>query len=176
MIITVSGLAGSGTTTATKILSEKANIPYISAGDIFRQMAAEKKMDILEFSKFAEKNEDIDIQIDKRQAEIARNKENLIVEGRLSGHFVEANLRLWFIAPLGVRTQRISQRENKPHDQVKNEIITRSESEAKRYHEIHNIDIEDMGIYDLIINTGSFDPESIASIILKAVEVISCQQ
>lgn len=176
MIITISGLAGSGTTTASKILSEKMNVPYISAGDIFRQMAAEKNMDILEFSKFAEKNEDIDIEIDKRQAEIAKEKENLIVEGRLSAHFVDADLKIWFIAPLDTRTQRISQRENKPYETVKEEIITRSKSEAKRYHEIHDIDIEDMEVYDMIINTGNFDPESIANIILKVIEVISCQQ
>ncbi len=176
MIITISGLAGSGTTTATKILSEKMGIPYISAGDIFRQMAAEKGMELLEFSKFAEKNEDIDILIDKRQSDMAKNKDNLIVEGRLSGHFVDADLKLWFIAPLDVRTERISKRENKPPKIVKEEILTRSKSEAQRYKEIHNIDIEDMEIYDMIINTGNFQAESIADIIIKVVEVISCQQ
>jgi cytidylate kinase len=176
MIISISGLAGSGTTTASKILSQKMDIPYISAGDIFRQMAAEKNMDILEFSKFAEENEDIDIDIDKRQAEIAKNKENLIVEGRLSAYFVEADLKIWFIAPIDVRTERISQRESKPYETIKEEIIKRSKSEAKRYHEIHNIDIENMEVYDIIINTGNFNAESIADIILKVVEVISCQQ
>ncbi len=176
MIITISGLAGSGTTTASKILSERTGIPHISAGDIFRQMAAEKNMDILEFSKFAEENEDIDIEIDKRQTEIAKEKENLIVDGRLSAHFVDAHLKIWFIAPLEIRTQRITQRESKPHNKVKEEIIKRSKSEAKRYREIHNIDIENLEIYDLIINTGSFNPESIADIILKVIEVISCQQ
>ncbi len=40
MIITIGGLAGSGTTTAAKILSEKLHIPFLSAGEIFRQMAA----------------------------------------------------------------------------------------------------------------------------------------
>ncbi|MGB9937897.1 MAG: (d)CMP kinase [Methanobacterium sp.] len=177
MIITISGLAGSGTTTASKIISEKTGIPYISAGDIFRQMAAEKNMDILEFSKFAEENEGIDIEIDKRQSQIAREKDDLIIEGRLSAYFVEnADLRLWFIAPLDTRSERISHREDKPVEIVKEEIIKRSESEAKRYQEIHNIDIENMDIYDLIINTGNFKPESIADIILKVVEVISCQQ
>lgn len=176
MIITISGLAGSGTTTASKILSEKTNVPYISAGDIFRQMAAERNMDILEFSKFAEENEDIDILIDKRQSEIAKENENLIIEGRLSAYFVEADLKIWFIAPLDVRTKRISKRENKPYEIVKEEILTRSKSEAKRYREIHNIDIGNMEVYDLIINTGNFHPESIADIIIKAVEVISCQQ
>lgn len=177
MIITISGLAGSGTTTASKILSEKMGIPYVSAGDIFRQMAAEKNMDILEFSKFAEENEGIDIEIDKRQSQIAKESDNLIIEGRLSAHFVEnADLRLWFIAPLDTRSERISHREDKPFDIVKEEIIKRSKSEAKRYKEIHNIDIENMEVYDLIINTGNFHPESIANIILKVVEVISCQQ
>ena len=176
MIITISGLAGSGTTTASKILSKKLGIPYVSAGDIFRQMAAERDMDILEFSKFAEENEDIDILIDKRQSELANKSENLIVEGRLSAHFVEADLKIWFITPIDTRTKRICERENKQYDVVKEEIISRSSSEAKRYRDIHNIDIKDMEIYDFIINTGSFDAESVADIIVKVVEVISCQQ
>jgi cytidylate kinase len=176
MIITISGLAGSGTTTASKILAQKLDIPYISAGDIFRQMAAERDMDLLEFGKFAEENDDIDILIDKRQAELANKSKNLIVEGRLSAHFVEADLKIGFIAPIDVRTKRICKRENKPYEVVKEEIISRSSSEAKRYRDIHNIDIKDMEIYDFIINTGSFDAESVADIIVKVVEVISCQQ
>lgn len=176
MIITISGLAGSGTTTASKILSKKLNIPYISAGDIFRQMAAEKNMDLLEFGKFAEENENIDTLIDKRQAEIASKSENLIVEGRLSAHFVDADLKLWFIAPVDVRTKRICKRENKPYDVVREEVISRSNSEAKRYLDIHGIDINDMEIYDFIINTGSFNAERVADIILNVIEVISCQQ
>ena len=177
MIITISGLAGSGTTTASKILSEKTGILYLSAGDIFRQMAAEKNMDVLEFSKFAEENKCIDIELDKKQAEIAKEYDDLIIEGRLSAHFVDnADLKLWFIAPLDVRTERISHRENKPFDIVKEEIIKRSDSESKRYKEIYNINIDDMEVYDAVINTGKFEPESIANIILKILEVISCQQ
>lgn len=176
MIITIGGLAGSGTTTASKILSKKLDVPYLSAGDIFRQMAAERDMDVLEFSRFAEENENIDILLDKRQAEIAKQHDNVIVEGRLSAHFVEADLKVGFIAPIDVRIERICKRENKPYEVVKEEIISRSNSEAKRYHEIHGIDINDMEIYDLIINTGKFNAECIADVILKLVEVISCQQ
>jgi len=176
MIITISGLAGSGTTTASKILSKKMGIPYISAGDIFRQMALGRNMDIVEFSKFAEENEDIDIEIDRKQSQIAREHDDLIIEGRLSAHFVDADIKLWFIAPLKTRIDRICQRENKPFEIVKEEIIKRSNSESKRYREIHNIDIENMEVYDLILNTGSFQAESVVNIILKVVEVISCQQ
>lgn len=53
MIITIGGLAGSGTTTAAEVLSNKLDIPYISAGSIFRDMAKERGMSVLEFSNFA---------------------------------------------------------------------------------------------------------------------------
>ena len=129
MIITIGGLAGSGTTTAAKILSEKLQIPYLSAGEIFRQMAVEKGMDILEFGKFAEDNDEIDLEIDRRQAQLAKEKQDLIVEGRLSAYFVEADLKIWFVAPLDVRTERICMREGKTRDTVKKEII--QEEKAK---------------------------------------------
>ena len=173
MIITIGGLAGTGTTTLAEVLSEKLDIPYISAGFIFREMAAERGMTVLEFSEFAEGNDDIDKEIDKRQAEKAKLAENLIVEGRLSAFFVDnADLKLWLITPFEVRSKRIAQREDKPVDLAKVEIITREKSEALRYKVIHNIDINNMDIYDLIVNTDSFNPESISEIIIQTLKVI----
>lgn len=172
MIITIGGVAGSGTTTASKILSEKMGIPYISAGDIFRQMARENDMDILQFSEYAENNVEVDKEIDQRQAEIASQNDDIIAEGRLSAYFIDADLKVCFNAPLDVRAERISQREGKSLSIVKKEIIQRGESEAKRYREIHHINIKNLDIYDLIINTHSFPPESIANIILKAAQEI----
>ena len=173
MIITIGGLAGTGTTTTAEGLSEKLNIPYISAGSVFREMAAEKGMTVLEFSEFAEGNDDIDKEIDKRQAEKAKLAENLIIEGRLSAFFVEnADLRICLMTPFDVRSKRIAQREEKSVEIAKEEIITREKSEALRYKEIHNIDISNMEIYDLIVNTDSFDPESISEIIIQTLKVI----
>ena len=172
MIITIGGLAGTGTTTTAELLSEKLDIPYISAGSVFRDMATERGMSVLEFSEFAEGNDDIDKEIDKRQAELAKSSENLIVEGRISAYFVEADLKLWLVTPFDVRSKRIAERESKSVDVAKNEIIIREKSEALRYLDIHNIDIKNMDIYDLIINTGTFKPEEVSEIILTTLKVI----
>jgi cytidylate kinase len=173
MIITIGGLAGTGTSTAAKILSQTIGIPYLSAGDIFREMAEERDMDILEFSTFAEGNTEIDREIDQRQAQAAHDAWDLILEGRLSAYFVEnADLRVWFTAPLKIRSKRISQRENKPEARVREEIIEREKSEAKRYQEIHNLEIGNLEVYDLILNTQRLRAESVAVIIQKAIEVI----
>ncbi len=173
MIITIGGLAGTGTSTTAKILSKMLNMPFVSAGDIFRQMAEEQNMDILEFSNLAENNIKIDTEIDYRQAKLAKESNNLILEGRLSAHFVEnADLKVWLISPFDVRAERICERESKTIDIVKKEIIIREKSESLRYDEIHDIDISNLDVYDLIINTNSFDAESVAKIIEKVTKEI----
>ena len=106
MIITIGGTAGSGTTTAAKVLSERLEIPFVSAGAIFREMAAERGMTPVEFGKFAENNTDIDKEIDNRQAKLAEEAQDLIVEGRLSAYFIDADLKVCFTAPLEVRQNR----------------------------------------------------------------------
>lgn len=172
MILTIGGLAGTGTTTAAKVLSEKLDIPFLSTGSIFREMAKERGMSVLEFSEYAEKDNNIDIEIDRRQAELAKSSDNIIIEGRLSAYFVEANLKLWLVTPFDVRAERIADREDKSVDLAKREIIIREESEALRYKDIHDIDISSMDIYDLVINSGSFSPEQIADIIINTLKVI----
>ena len=170
MIITIGGLAGTGTSTAAKNLSELLDIPFISAGDVFRQLAKEHDMTVLEFNEFAEGNDEIDIALDKRQAEIANNADDLIVEGRISAFFVEADYRVWLRAPDNIRAERISYREDKSYETVMKEIKDRTASEKKRYQEIHNIDIDDMDIYDVIIDTGVSDEQETLNIIKNLIK------
>jgi cytidylate kinase len=169
MIITIGGLAGTGTSTAAKKLSEKLDIPFNSAGDVFRLLAAEHNMDVLEFNEFAEGNDDIDKALDKRQAEIAAQADDLIVEGRLSAFFCDADYRIWLMAPDNVRAERICIREDKDIDTVNQEIRDRTSSERKRYMDIHNIDIDDLSIYDLVINTDSFNEEATVELIIDCI-------
>ena len=172
MIITIGGLAGSGTTTSANVLSEKLNIPFLSTGSVFREMAKEYDMSLLEFSSFAEDNTEIDKEIDKRQVKIAEESENLIVEGRLSAHFIDADLKIWMYAPFETRVKRICEREDKTFDTAKYEIEKREESEAQRYLDIYDININNYEIYDLMLNTDKFSPEDLANIIIKTLKVI----
>ncbi len=169
MIITIGGLAGTGTSTTAKKLSESLDIPFISAGDVFRQLAVENDMDLLEFSEFAEGNNEIDKALDERQVQIANEADDIIVEGRISAFFVDADFKIWLMTPIDVRAERICIREDKSLETVKYEIEERSASEKKRYQEIYDIDINDLGIYDLIINTSTFDEDATANIILESI-------
>jgi cytidylate kinase, putative len=177
MIITVSGLPGTGTTTVSKILQERTDMEFISSGEIFRGIAAELGLSLAEFGKLAESDFSYDRQIDDRQKEISKTKDNLILEGRLAGHMSlevppgKKILRVLLKAPLETRVRRIMNREQSTSsfkfelDKTK----TREESERVRYEKYYSIDIADMTIYDLVIDSSGFDPETIVGIILKAV-------
>jgi len=170
MKITISGPPGSGTTTVARLLAEKLGFKLISAGEIFRKLAAEKGMTLEEFSKYAESNPDIDFYIDKLQKEMAEKEDNVVVEGRLSGWMIKNAFKVWIYASPEVRYRRIAQREGKDLARVKNETKRREEFEKKRYKKFYSIDLDDISIYHLAINSEHFKPEEIVEIILKALE------
>ncbi len=171
MIVTIGGSAGSGTSTLAKGIAERFNLKHISAGSIMREMAEEKGMDLLEFSKFAEENSQIDKEIDEGQKKMA--SENCVAEGRLSAHFLEHDISVWLIAPLDVRATRVSYRESISPEEAEKRITEREASEKKRYREFYDIDISDMSRYDLILNTGKFDIDSMVKIVSSAIESLS---
>jgi cytidylate kinase len=170
MKITISGLPGSGTTTIARILASKLEYKLVSAGEIFRQLAKEKGYTLEEFSKYAESNSEIDSYVDRIQKEMAEKEKNVIVEGRLSGWIVNAQLKIWIFADEKIRASRVAKREGKDIARVKQETRKREEYEKRRYKKFYGIDVDNLDIYHLIINSGHFDAESIAEIILRAVE------
>lgn len=164
MIITIGGPIGSGTTTVAAAAAEHLGLKHIYAGNIFRQMASERGMTLGEFSKFAEGNDEVDKEIDRRQKEMAA-KGNCIVEGRLSAHLMQADLKVWFTAPLNIRVERVVGREGKDIEVAKQETEAREASEKKRYKAIYGIDIDDLSPYDVVINTEHWNAEGIIAIL-----------
>jgi len=172
MLITVSGPAGSGKSTLAATLAEGLSSEHVSGGDIFRTIAAERDLTPLELNKLAEEDDQIDRDLDRRLRSTARENDEVVLESRLAGWMAGeyADLRIWLDAPLDVRAQRIADREDKAVDIAREETRARAESEALRYEEYYGIDIEDLSIYDLVIDTARWDPEGVLELALKAVE------
>ncbi|WP_440952508.1 (d)CMP kinase [Methanococcoides sp. FTZ1] len=170
MLLTISGLPGSGTTTVGKLLAEHYSIKMISAGDVFRGLAKERGMTLAEFGSLAESDPSIDIEIDKRQSEIANTSDGLILEGRLAGHMAGNALKVWIKAPMEVRVKRIVEREGSSFDVRMAETVEREASEALRYKEIHSIDINDLSVYDIVIDSTRWDQFAITDILKQAID------
>lgn len=163
MIVTVSGLIGSGKTTVAEAIKRKFEFRHISAGMIFREMARERGVSLEEFTKLAEGNHDFDRKVDKKQREMVEG--NTVIDGRLSGWMVDADLKIWLKAPLETRARRVAEREKKSYEEALRETRQREKSELKRYREVYGIDLQDISSYDVVINTELWSAKDVIKIV-----------
>ena len=171
MRITVSGLPGSGTTSLSRYLAQRHDFSLISAGEVFRGLAKEHNMELAEFGRLAEEDPSYDKMIDTRQKEMAEQRDNIIVEGRLSGWMVSnADLRIWLFAPIGCRVKRIVFRDQIADEESAKKItLERERCEAGRYQSYYNIDIGDLSIYQIILNSEHWPVEGLGAIVDTAI-------
>lgn len=173
MIITISGAPGTGTSTLARSLSAELKLRWVNSGDLFRKIAAEKNISVKDMNRLAEKGPEVDYLIDDAQKSMAKEAGG-IFEGRLSGHLLPADLKVLLKTEMRSRAERIAKRESKLAEDAMRETRIREESEARRYKMYYNIDISDLSVYDLVVDTGKFDEEGTLAIVLAAVRARSC--
>ncbi|UCE45896.1 MAG: cytidylate kinase family protein [Methanobacteriota archaeon] len=174
MRIAISGPPGSGKTTVGEIVASRMGFELVLVGQLFRQMAVERKMDLAAFSSFAEEDETIDRELDDRMVAVAKSKDDIVIEGRLTGALLKRNgieaLAVHVDASEEVRSLRIAKREKKPVDVVLRNMRRRERSERKRYFAYYGIDPSNRTIYDLWIDSSSKSPEDVANAIIAEAE------
>lgn len=174
MRITISGPPGSGKSTACLGLSKALGCRQVMFGQVFRKMAAEKGISVAELGAMAEKDPSIDREIDAAILETAKNSSEIVLESRLSAHLTKRKsidaFRIYIYASPDVRMNRICSREGDGYDEVCKKTLKREESEAKRYMQHYGIDISDLSVYDLIINTDDLTPDEVVDEILGALD------
>ncbi len=88
MRITISGPPGSGKTTVCKLVADRLHLEVVVSGNIFRQMAKESSMSLADFGKLCELDPEADKRLDQRMVEIARDKDGIVLEGRLTAYML----------------------------------------------------------------------------------------
>ena len=171
MLITISGPPGSGKSTVAAAVAEAFGLDHVSGGDVFRGLAAERGLSLAEFNELAEEDDAIDRDLDRRLRETAAERDDVVIESRLSGWMAGdyADLKVWLDAPLSVRAARIADREGTSAERAEEETRVREESERKRYAEYYDIDFTDRSIYDLGVNTARWDAEAVIDIVEDAI-------
>lgn len=161
MIITVSGLIASGKTTAARALTARLGLRYQSAGEVMRRWAEQRGVTLLKFSEMAERDPSIDREIDRLQVEMAHDGD-LVVDSRLAGWFVPAEMKVWLRAPVEVRAQRVAQREGVDARIALEELRAREASEHRRYLALYGIDMNDLSPYHVVLDTERWQEQAVA--------------
>lgn len=175
MRIAISSKSGCGNTTVTTLVSEKLNYRMINF--TFRQLGTEKGYDFKTFCQMAEKDDNIDRELDQRQVEMAMATENCVLGSRLAIWMLkDADLKVFLRASAETRASRIFKREGGSYAQKFQETEARDAHDSARYRRIYGIDNDrPEDVADLIIDTDHRTPEEIASLIIAEAEKVSRQ-
>lgn len=175
MIITISGDAGTGTTTLAKLLSKTLSLPYFHAGAIFRQLAESKGIALLAVIEEAKQDVTIDQHIQDELLKLMLTHKNMVVEGRLTSYqaWVSgiASFRILLTASPEVQAKRISEREKLDYQQSLHDVQYRDAQDWNRYYKLYQISIDQQTSWNnLVVNTDNLGIEQTFQVCLQAIK------
>ncbi len=152
--ITIDGLAGTGKSTATKMLAEKLGYQFSSSGDFIRMQAKELGLSIHQFDDLARTDSKYDITRDKMVEKYGKIHNDFIVEGRLGWKFIPDAHKVKLHCDFDARVRRAADRDGLDFETAKRHTIQREEAIADRFFRYYGIEnaIDDSH-FDLIIDT-----------------------
>ncbi|WP_426572762.1 (d)CMP kinase [Aquihabitans sp. McL0605] len=171
MLITLSGLPGSGTSTVARTVASRLGLHHLDGGTVFRALASERQMSLADFARVAEGDDSIDRALDDRL--VARAAEgDVLVESRLAGWLATraelAALRIWIHCDEVERARRVGARDGHETAEALATNQEREASERSRYLTYYGIDLTDLSIYDLVVDSTRTPPEEIVEQIVGA--------
>jgi CMP/dCMP kinase len=171
--LTVGGLPGTGTTTLCRLLERALQLPYIYAGQLFREEAVRRGMTLAEYNALAQTDENVDRELDVRQVELLRGG-GVILEGRMSGwlaHRYEIPaFKTWVVCEEGERIRRLVERDGDDAATQAASMADRVAREADRYGRYYGADLSDLSIYDLVLDSTSTPPDALRDQVLQAMD------
>ena len=155
LAITISGLHGTGKSTYARTIAGAFKLRHVSAGELFRQIAAERKLSLTKLSREAEKDTTVDRLLDDRTKEEIK-KGSVVIDGLLAGWMAKGcvALKVYLSTPHKVRIGRIARRDRVSYAEAERATVLRERIERRRFKRLYGIDIDDLLIYDFVLNTG----------------------
>ncbi len=175
MIITISGDAGTGTTTLAKHLSTTLALPYFHAGALFRELAKSKGITLLAVIEAAKQDPTIDQHIQAELLKLMQMHHNMVVEGRLTSYQAWASgiasFRILLTASPEVQAKRICEREKLDYQHTLHDVRYRDQQDWARYYKLYQISIDQQTSWNnLVVNTDKLSIEETFQVCLKAIK------
>ena len=172
--ITLSGELGSGKSTVANYLISKMPFKIVSAGLLFRQLAAKHGMSAKEFNEFIENDPKYDHYVDDTMAELGRTDEKIIFDSRMAWHFVPSSFKIYLYVDVDTATERIFNDVGRVSESysdkatARQEIIDRRKSELLRYQNFYHCNLDDYSNYDLIVDTSHATREEVNELVYNS--------
>lgn len=173
MIITISGLPGSGKTTVAVMVAERMGFRHYSAGDMRGRIAIEKGLTIDQLNEIGKKEKWTDKNVDKLIEDLGKKEDNIVVDGWVAFHFIPRSVKIFLYVDLKVGAERIFRNQRQDEEKKGNvkgihEMIRKRVKESnERYGKHYGIDFLDGKNYDHIIDTTHLHIEQVVNKIIE---------
>ena len=140
------------------------------AGEFFRDLAKERGVTLETFSQIAAADSAIDRVIDERTKAEAK-KGGVVIDAQLGAWMVKdlADLKVLIVAPDDVRFRRIAERDGISIQEARKQTLAREAIQKQRYEKYYGLDVSDLSIYDLKIDTGLYPIDKTKSVVIESV-------
>lgn len=170
MIITITGDLGSGKSSVAKELSDKLNYGFLSTGKLFREIAIQKGLDVLELSSLAKKDTTIDDVIDHKLK--AFDQDDFVIDSRMAWHFIKNSFKIYIQVETLVAAKRIieANRDSEKYETIEAAVLgisARKEEERERYQTLYGVDITCMENYDYILDSSNLNVNEVVHEIME---------
>ncbi|MFB6213056.1 MAG: (d)CMP kinase [Candidatus Nanohaloarchaea archaeon] len=158
IVIAIGGPSKSGKSTLAEHIAQEIGVEHVSAGDFFREIAAERGMTVEELSEKADR--ETDIEVDRRTLEAGLEKDCMI-DGRLAAWVLGdyADLTIYVTADLEERARRLAEMENIEQEEAEAKVKKRDEDNNERYREYYGIEVPRPDIYDVVVDNTELSIE-----------------
>ncbi len=175
MIITISGIPGSGKDTVGKKIADKLGYKFYSMGDLWGELAIKKGMNVDELNDLAEKEGWVDKETDDYQKELGEKEDNFVIVGRTSFHFIPKSVKVFLDVDIKVGAERImgDERPDEKYNNVEEAVEhlkQREASDVRRYKKYYDLDILDKDQYDICVDTSELTPDEVVEKVLECIK------
>ncbi|HEX8591283.1 MAG TPA: cytidylate kinase family protein [Candidatus Paceibacterota bacterium] len=169
-IITIAGELGSGKSSTAKRIAAELGYEHFSSGDLFRAVADERGLSLEEANRQAEQEPSIDFAVDDRLKKLGE-QDRLVVDSRLAFHWIPSSFKVFLALDPEMAAERIFnhiQKEGRVGesgnsvDEILRSIVSRRESERKRYMTLYGVDTLDLSAFDLTTDTSNTSLDNVA--------------
>ena len=177
-IITIAGQPGSGKSTTAKGVAKILEFEHFSSGDLFRALAKERGLDLMQANLSAEQNTEMDNLVDGRLQEMGLHEDRKVIDSRMAWHWMPQSFKVYLDLDMRIAAQRIldgmdeqrlkSEHVHRDPEEYAEILKERHASEVRRYRSLYDLDPFEHRNYDLVVDTGAFSiDEVIARVVLE---------
>lgn len=177
-IITITGTLGSGKSSTADRVAQELGYRRFSSGDFMRKIALDMNMTVNELSTVAQKDQNIDLKIDE-EVRKAGEMDKIVIDSRLAFHWIPKSFKVYLNLPPEIAKNRIlknisentlrrASEGSQTPEEIYEKIISRRESEKRRYKELYGIeDHADPKHFDLVVDTNKNNLEEVVHIVVS---------